>query len=212
LEAGKMNGNIGSGIGAGVAIGIGAGYLIGSSAERSKSRKISEEGKDQILLLVKAPVDKVGDAVATLFNNWEYQKGKLIGQYPLNFSITGAAIVGSIASVVIFIILISLDTHYQGLGTGFPGGLVGAIALTIAIGIAGEIILDHPHSEEINYMKIRTLKEYTTVLIKRYDEGGNRNIDEDDLSRLVEILESVNPSKNEVHESLEHSKGQGGGS
>jgi hypothetical protein len=207
-----MNGNIGSGIGTGVAMGISAGYLIGSSTERSKGRRISEEGKDQVLLLIKAPVEKVGEAIATLLDNWEYQKGKLIGHYPLNFGVTGAAIIGAVAGTVIFISLIFLDNHYNGLGTGFPGGLIGAAIATIAIGIAGEIILDRPHSAEISYIKIGSSKEYTTVLIKKYDGNGDRNLDEDDLLRLVEVLESVNPSENEVRKSLEHSKGQPEGS
>lgn len=46
--------------------------------------------------------------------------------------------------------------------------------------------------KEIDYIKIGTNNHKTTVIIKKFDSEGYRNIDEDDLERLLNVLEGKN--------------------
>jgi len=118
----------------------------------------------------------------------------------LKFDVQFAVLFGAVAALIIFFLLLVLDNHFHGLGTNFPGGLIGAIGAVLAIGIGGEVFMDRPHSEKIAFIKIGETKQYTTVLVKKYSSSGDRNIDEDDLLRLIEILEDLNPTENEVRD------------
>ena len=172
-----------------------AGYVIGQAAgedaEKTRQRRLAKMGEDQVLLHVNSNIDKVGQTVAKLFNDWEYKGGNIHKKDKFNINFTSALVAAISSFIIIFIYygIINDETNWK-------------VPLSISIA-AGIIVGLYTYNNIINFIRLQAIKEpYTTVMIEKYDEDGYRNIDEDDFFRLIESLEDLYKEENEVKKGL----------
>lgn len=175
--------------------GMAAGYIIGSEAgresEKSRRRRLSQMGEDQILLHVKADVGKVAQTVADTFLNWKVKDGQIYekDEYPINIGWFFGGFITTLLAIWFF------QSVIMDINPKWPSIILISIIGGIALGRTMiNNIVDHIH--------IGTLKDYTTVRIQKFDSDGYRNINEDEILRIVEDLEDLYKKENEVKKSL----------
>jgi hypothetical protein len=187
----------------GMASGMMMGYVIGSENEKSRNRRLSNIGSDQLLLKVKCSKDKVGNALKNMYSNWDYKNGVLSRTGELHFSWFGFFIAGGLVGLVLFMAysLWELSLNYsQSVPSWF--NWINSIILT---GILSGIFGYYTYDNEISNVQLDESNGYTNVLIKVYDGDGYRNYDKNEISKIVDILENLYAGTNEVTDSI---KGQ----
>ena len=169
--------NFGAGFGAGYASGMATGQALEEEEERGRQRRMSQMGQDQILIKSKADKGRVLEAIASTYNNWFASKGKIYqkGERKISWSIV--AIVSGTTFVIAGLLWWAL------LKLAYFDWWVLLIG-SIAVGIFASYRLSGL-SEEINYIRVSTIGNETAVLIKKYDNDGYRNIDEDELESII---------------------------
>ena len=176
--------------GGGMAGGLAVGYLIGSSSkrdeERARQRRLNNKGHDQILLkLNSADVSELTakKAVAGLFpNEWYVRDGRLREK--------GYGWAAAVITFLVFGFALMLANAFLLHFISWEIGIVIVLAVSIFLGY-------RDRDEDLSYVSVGTSGQYTTVLIKKYDGDGNRNLDDDDLDRLHAILEGLVHGKKE---------------
>ena len=163
--------------------------MIAREEEDNKKRRfrnIHGETKDQIFLKFSEPKERVLKRLNDYYGTDDENDGALIYKNNNKFNAKAFFISFAVAFFVILgiqWIIAEASWDYNTTVNFFNvidliGGLV--------VGIFFALILNR--DTEIDYIKVGTRKGQTTVLIKKYDSEGYRNIDEDDLDELLETL------------------------
>jgi hypothetical protein len=206
MEESKMANGAAAAGAAAITTGVVVGMAM-AEEEKEKNLRISHEGRDQILIKIKEPEDKILDVLSNTFGNWYNDGENLYRKADGWFSWEFAIIIGVISFFVIaFIDGIfnpTLQSNYgQWWGTptisGIPGLILSGFPLSnpwmagFLIGIIlGAIAGYFGNSDDyIDYIRVKTAGDYCTVLIKKYNSSGYRNIDEDDINIIIEHLKS----------------------
>jgi len=170
--------------------GMATGYIIGSAtehdSERAGQRLLKNMGEDQILLKVAKPKDEVGTRLGELYSNWYYNFGRIYQHHGFPFDLE----IAFFATFAIGFVLFLINFGYEILTNTFKSIISFGTGLTISI-IIGTICgyLAGSSDDIIDYIKIGTVGKYTTILIKKYDSYGNRNMDEDEIALIIALLE-----------------------
>lgn len=171
----------------------GTGLAIGMNmmeAEKTKQRRLSNMGKDQVLIETKMSGDAVGNAISKLWDNWYYKEGKIYqkrGEIPFNGGVfLRISFLTGIGLLLFWVIFVEITEWIESIpldrGSGFIVSVIVGLLFGIIIGFT---------DDEIDYIRITTLKNTTAVLIKIYDSDGYRNIDDDDILQISEQIKPI---------------------
>lgn len=163
-------------------------------AEEAKERRLSQIGKDQVLIQTKMSVDSVGNTIFKRWDNWCYKDGKIFEKrskesYYVNLFVIVFALTGLVLFVFWLIVI-----HTLGWLDYLPLDMVSGLIVSAIVGLMA-VLFSKPTEEEINkeidYIRISNLKNKTTVLIKVYTSDGYRNIDDDEILKISERIEPI---------------------
>ena len=164
-----------------------ASAAVAHEEEAARGRRISHAGHDQLLLKVRGSVEATGKAISTLYDNWfwDSEDETLMKHNGREFSFIGACITGLIMVVVMMFSMIVFFPY----GEGIPWNPLTGVMLILAVsGAVGSITVFFPTDDEIDYINIREHGNGCTVLLKRYDGDGRRNLDEDEILHIIDAL------------------------
>lgn len=190
------NSGVIAGVSAGAAIGVAMAAAERERAENERRRK-SRMGNDQVLFETKKGIDEIGNEIADIYRNW-YYKSEEGSIYRTSRGIFGwGSFVGGLVSMIAieifyFIFLVSMVcTDYRDrdlcIGTWYPIDAIFSAWLAIGVGILVGFVL-HPVDTEVSYIRLTETKHGTRVLIKIYSSDGYRNIDDDELIKIEEMM------------------------
>lgn len=174
------------GTGAGLATGLAIGAAM-REEEAAKGRRLSHQGHDQLLLRVRGSVEATGKAIATLYSHWFWDnENEILKQHnEREFCYVGAIIAGVIWAVVLLFVMMIFFPYGGGMPWNPLTGTIWVFAVAVAVGL---ITVIHPGDDEIDYITIREYGNGCTVLLKRYDDDGRRNLDEDEILHIIDAL------------------------
>lgn len=168
--------------------------------DEAKQRRIAYEGKDQVVFETPKDMDKIGEEIADIWSGTYYNSNegsiysKAKGKFGFGAAIGFAVLAWIILAIVWFCGAYYLDNYggasYWEANEWFPIDLPMSIIVSIIVGIVFGF-LNHPVDEEIRYIKFSSIdkgKNKTRILIKKYDYRGYRNIDEDDIMSIKEMM------------------------
>jgi hypothetical protein len=172
------------------AAGLATGLAIGEmrrAEEEAKGRRKANMGQDQIVIETKLSIEKAGKAIAAIYTNWMYRDEEIVysGNRGYSFGIAVAV------SIIVFFLLSAWcivsyghdDIRYT-LTAFESAGIVTAAG--IVCGFLGFFKDDY---ETVEYIRLSEIKRGgTRILIKVYDDDGRRNIDEDSILKIQEVL------------------------
>jgi hypothetical protein len=179
---------------AGLAVGMATGMIIGEETEKSKGRRMANRGQDQIFLKIKYSMENVGKEIASVYDNWKFKDGNIyITSNPFDvFAFIISFIVIGFLVWLVFLMLgpslfgcqyyfnCDIPIEYWFYGIAITSALSGFITYLLCRG-----------DDELDYIKLGMSGEYTTVLIKKFDSDGYRNLDDDDIDKIVTKLEAL---------------------
>lgn len=185
--------NSGAGMGAGMATGLATGLAIGQmqvSEAEAEARRKSHIGTDQIVIEVKEHLAPAGAKIAKLHSDWYFRNGDIYrkGERPPYYFDFWAAFGGSFALVVALMIW-SIITFPD-----YPFSVVDNIlvvsAAFVLFGFFGGVI---PRKDDtVDYIRLSTTPGGATrIWINIYDSSGMRNIDDDKILEIREMLTEV---------------------
>jgi len=189
----------GEGIGTGVAAGLATGLAIAAIEKEEaegKARRKSHMGTDQVMLESRKCIDPIGEKIAEIYSNWYYNKedGQIYRRERKMFGFFGAGLGASaiaiclIAYAIIVEVAICTDWRNDSCNAAwFPLDFFPSALLCIGIGILVGFVL-HPEDVPIDYIRLSESQKGTRILLKVYDDKGRRNLDEDTISDIKEML------------------------
>jgi len=189
----------GEGIGTGMAAGLATGLAI-AAIEREeaegKARRKSHMGADQIVLETRKGIDTIGEKIAEMYTNWYYNKEReqIYRHERKMFGFLGAALGTSVIALCLiiyfFIVEVAICTDWRNDSCNaawYPFDFFSGAMLCIGIGILVGFVL-HPVDMPIEYIRLSESQKGTRILLKVYDDKGRRNLDEDTISDIKEML------------------------
>jgi len=178
----------GTGFAAGYSVGLATG-LVMADQERSRGRRLRVKGRDQLLLKVKGSVDKVGKAIAKTFSNWYYKDGSIYRKRDYPFDFLASFVFFSVTAIILTFawILWCPDTFLE---CTYPINLRSGTLISAIFGLIGGFLFGY-RDEEVDFIRLSKLKKDTLVLIKIYDNDGFRNLDDDEITLILENLKTL---------------------
>ena len=184
-----------------IAATVATSMMVAQAAEQAaedRKRRISHEGHDQILLKIHGEINPVGEAIASLYDNWmwdaeseevQINKGRHFA-WGTAFGIWMLVALGLFILYIAWSSLFNCPTWEDSCHP--PYDFIGGIAISIIAGIAvGAIGFASDDIESIDYIRVDSASDHVTVLIKKYTDEGYRTIDDDEISNLFDRLESA---------------------
>jgi len=180
-----MTNGSGAAAGAGIATGIAVGMAIEEEIQESKQRRFSHMGRDQMVIETTDPIEVATEKIAGLYKEWYVKNAEVYEKKDSNYSPEAAIVFGFIAILAVTVWYAIDHWHYPLSAWDTVGLLCG---ITFISGFLGIFLGDNP----IEYIRFSsTDKDLTRILIKIYDSDGRRNLDDDDLLKIKDMLKET---------------------
>ena len=178
-------------------VGVVAGMVAMQAAqeeEEAKHRRKSHMGHDQILIKSKLPVDKMGECIAGTFNNWRWEDGDIMrdprnkkspSKLTTHFAAYAAIIYGIVIAVQNGIRYYTSTQYYNPWSLDLMPNGISIICLIVMLGILSWSNVTDNASRTLDYIRISKIPGGSKVLLKIYDDDGERNLDEDELDEII---------------------------
>lgn len=161
--------------------------IIAEQEEEDEQRRKSHMGNDQLLIETTLSVDTVGEKVASVFKNWYYKDYNICRKRNSKFDF-GMAFLCLFLSMIIFATMFILLWVFNIFSTDINTSIFISIAVSIIIAIICGIE-SAKTDDVVDWINISQSKNGNArILIKIYTSDGYRNINEDDLQDIKDVL------------------------
>lgn len=189
-----------TGEGAGMAAGLATGLAI-AAIEREeaegKARRKSHMGADQVMLETRKGINTIGKEIASAYDNWYYNTDeeqiyqRKWSVFRFMGALLGASVVALFLVIYFVVVIVGICTDWRGeeacRAAWFPFDLFSASGLCIGLGIITGFVL-HPVDTPVEYIRLSESDRGTRILLKIYDSDGRRNLDEDTIADITEMM------------------------
>jgi hypothetical protein len=127
-----------------------------------------------------------GQTVATIHANWYWdnEEEAVMCRNPRKFNWGAAFLTGLSVGLGLLVLMV---IYYNGNNVPYDP-VSGSLIAFVMAAFVGAVFWFFPGIDEVDYIKIREHKGGATILLKKYDDDGRRNLDEDEIMHIIEAF------------------------